>query len=148
MHTNNPKRLYNFVADTTYGDPRLSLGIARRFILAEDDRELDEMIALLSPTVHWNSLWGVVRGCESVRAVFGREQQAMTCVWGPLRQLSSTTFERHGQATFLESANEWRIPLLSRFVGRLRQKQVLEQLVMADGKIIFRSLALNDTMWL
>jgi hypothetical protein len=127
------------------GDGVKNKKVAEKFVLAEDDRELAEVVGLLAASCHFTSFSGVVRGRGASIAVLESEHQSMQLRWDTkLLQLTADTFERRGRVWFLTKKSEMfsKVPIVREGAAWWSQHKVVEHLVVnPEGLVQFRALA-------
>lgn len=130
--------------DDSKGDLSMNAAVMRAYMMAYDDRELEEIAALLSPSTHFASFWGTARGTDACLVIVLHENDALRITWtDPFLPVTANVFERSGYVQFLDTT---RAPIVGTIIQKAKQQKVRESVVVEDGKIVFRELGLNWRM--
>jgi hypothetical protein len=142
----NVKHLSLTVAEGL-GDAAKNRVIAEKYVLAEDDREMTELVGLLDPACHVTSFAGVVRGPAASIAILENEHETVQVQWETkLLQLTSNTFERRGKAWFVSGRTRRvaQLPVVRECYAWWKQELVSQHIVVGPNQLVsFRSLGLR-----
>ncbi|KPI89576.1 hypothetical protein ABL78_1344 [Leptomonas seymouri] len=134
-------RKLKFFVDDFDGWLRKNKAVAEQFIMAEDDGETREMLSFMTPSVHFGSFWGVVRGLPAAVALRAQESEHLRLTWtSGLQPLTSHTFARQGFVHVVDGQRITSIPIVGPWLSSFFQKPVYEHLVVREGRVTFRNI--------
>lgn len=110
----------------------------RRYLIAYDDHEMEELRDLMTPDTHVSSFWGTVRGPDAALGVFLQEYATLRITWTePFRSVTSNLFERRG---YVQQLDDGKIPFFSTLLQTMRQDVLRESVVIDADRVVFRDL--------
>jgi hypothetical protein len=137
------RKVRTFVEDAK-GELSKNTRAVRSYMMAYDDREMDEIADLLTPSTHFASFWGTARGTDASLVMVLHENASLRLTWTePFYPVTSNVFERNGYVQFLDTHY---VPIIGTIMQKVRQQKVRESVVIEDGAIVFRELGLSWRM--